>query len=65
MKVIKKYKILEYHTTEIDGNVYAKLEDYDRFTSFNTEEEAIEWAYTNYKWTTWIVLPVITFDNKL
>jgi hypothetical protein len=65
MKVIKKYKLVEYCTTEIDGIVYARLEDYDRFTSFDTEEEAIEYAYSKHKWNTWTILPVITFDNHL
>jgi hypothetical protein len=65
MKVIKKYKLVEYNTTEIDGDVSARLADFDRFTLFDSEEEAIEYAYSTFKWSTWVILPVITFDTSL
>lgn len=73
MKIIKKFTAVQLIETTVNDNVLCKLEfgrisgtHYDRVhhqTSFDTEEEAINWAYNEDKYSTWSILPIINFIN--
>ena len=73
MKVIKKYTAIQVHTTTVDDNVNVKL-TYGQIKGpyysqehpqeiFDTEEEAIEYAYKKEPWGKWLILPFVCFDN--
>lgn len=32
-------------------------------TEFDTEQEAIEWAYEQNSYATWLILPIVKFEN--
>lgn len=73
MKKIKKYIALKINTKTVDDNVevdlvYGSISGpyYDRTEpdkEFDTEEEAEEYAYKMDKYSDWLVLPKISFDN--
>lgn len=74
MKPIKKYTAIILTTKTVDdSSVKIKLSygeidgpHYNRQYPeevFNTEEEAIEYAYKRCKYRTWMIVPVITFGN--
>lgn len=73
MKVIKRYTAIQLYTTTNDDVVdvklsYGEIEGpyYDRTTPeqiFDTEEEAIEYAYRYCKYSRWIIVPVIDFEG--
>lgn len=73
MKPIKKYTAIILTTKTVDDSVKVKLSygeidvpHYNRQypqEEFDTEEEAIEYAYKSCKWRSWIIVPVITFKN--
>lgn len=73
MKVIKKYTAIQLGTETVNDNIKVKLSFgeiegpyYSRTypdEEFDTEQEAIEYAYKNYKNGRWLILPLIKFDN--
>ena len=73
MKVIKKYTAIQLGTATVNDEIKVKL-SYGEITGpyystthpteeFNTEDEAIEYAYKTYKYCRWLILPLIKFDN--
>jgi hypothetical protein len=72
MKIIKKYTALQVLKETLDDNVRVKLtygkvsgEYYSRSypEEFDTEEEAYKHAYELDKWASWLIVPIIRFDN--
>lgn len=74
MKVIKKYTAIQLGTDIVNDEVNIKL-SFGEITGpyysqthpeeeFDTEEEAIEYAYKQFKYGRWIILPIIEFDNS-
>lgn len=74
MKVIKKYTAIQLGTQTINDEVKVVL-SYGEITGpyysevypeeeFDTEEEAIEYAYKQFKYGRWIIIPIIQFDNS-
>ncbi len=73
MKVIKKYTAIIVGTNTVNDTVKIDLEygeitgaHYDRQepeTEFHTEEEAIKYAYEKDECCTWLIVPVVTFEN--
>lgn len=73
MKLIKKFTALQVRKETLDDNVRVKLTYgeiggayYSRIypeEEFDTEEEAYKHAYELDKWATWLILPIIRFDN--
>ena len=72
MKTIKKYTAIQISSKKINDNVVVELE-YGRITGpyysettpeteFDTEEEAIKWAYKENKYTNWLIVPIISFE---
>lgn len=72
MKVIRRYTIMQLGTTicddavdvslhygEISGPCYSRIYPQEEF---DTEEEAIKYAYDKNKFSNWIIVPLITFD---
>jgi hypothetical protein len=73
MEVIKKYTAIQIFKTTVDDSVNIKL-TYGRIDGpyyaqehpeeiFDTEDEAIEYASKKDSWLTWLILPVVTFEN--
>lgn len=73
MKPIEKYTAIMLGTETVNDNVNIKL-TYGQITGpyysqnhpdeiFDTKEEAIEYAYKEDKWSRWLIVPVIAFDN--
>lgn len=73
MKIIKKYTAIQLYTEKMNDSIKVKLEfgnitgPYYSQTSpkeeFDTEEEAIKYAYETNKYRRWLILPLIQFDN--
>ena len=74
MKVIKKYTAIQLGTQTINDEVNVVL-SYGEITGpyysqkhpeeeFETEEKAIEYAYKQFKYGRWIIIPIIKFDNS-
>lgn len=72
MKLIKKYTAIKLETKTVDNTVKVKL-SYGEKTGpyysvtypeqeFDSEEEAIEYAYKFDKYAKWLIIPVIRFD---
>lgn len=71
--IIKKYTAVMLDTETVNDDVNLKLTYgqirgpyYSRETpeeQFDTEEEAIEYAYKQNKYARWLILPVVYFDN--
>ena len=72
MKVIKKYTAISIDEKRVNRDVEPTFE-YGRVdgpyynetspeTRFDTEEEAIKWAYKNCKHKDYLIVPVISFD---
>lgn len=72
MKVVKKYTaiqiISENHDSivrvkllygEINGPYYSREHPQEEF---DTEQEAIEWAYKENKYGRWLITPIIRFE---
>jgi hypothetical protein len=68
MKIIKKYTAIQVRTTEVDQRVNVNL-TYGEIggpyyfrkypeTEFDTEEDAIKYAYEINKYETWLIVPV-------
>lgn len=79
MKVIKKFTALRMDTKKKELSIYTQKvqckldhgEDYDgRFefrkaeTEFDTDEEAMKYAYEMDSSATWLIVPVIRFENE-
>lgn len=73
MKIVKRYTAIQLGTETVNDKVNVKL-SYGEITGpyysttnpeeeFDSEEEAIEYAYKIYKWGRWIVIPIIRFNN--
>ncbi len=73
MKIIKKYTVIQLQTQNIDNEVKIELTYGTKTGSHynlqypkeehDSEEEAIEWAYNNYKYATYLILPIIRFED--
>ena len=73
MKVEKKYTAIMIGTSTINDTVKVSFEYGDIEGSyydeqrpkeeFDTEEEAIKWAYEYSKYSRWVIVPLITFQN--
>lgn len=73
MKVIKKYTAIQIGTETVNDTVKVCLEygniegpHYSREypeQEFDTEEEAVEYAYKHGKYNTWMIVPIIQFNN--
>lgn len=72
MEIIKKYTAIQLNTKNVDNSIEINL-SYGRITgpyysqeypeeSFNTEEEAINYAYKTNEYVTWLIVPIITFN---
>lgn len=73
MKLIKKFTAIQLHTQHVDDQVRIELSyggitgpyysrDYPE-EEFDTEDEAIEYAYKQNPWARWMIVPIIRFDN--
>jgi hypothetical protein len=73
MKTIKKYTAIRLQTSnvddivkvnltygEIDGSYYSR--NYPK-EEFDSEEDALEYAYKTDNWANWLILPFISFNN--
>ena len=56
-RIIKERSKLSYET--IEGTSYSP--DYPE-EEFDTEDEAIEYAYKKSKYSKWLIVPIIKFD---
>lgn len=73
MKLIKKYTAIQISTNTINEVVKVDLEYgdingpyYDQQypeEEFDTEEEALAWAYKECEYARWLILPIVRFDN--
>lgn len=74
MKLIKKYTAIQLGTKTVRDVVKINLEYgeikgpyYDTTRpreEFDTEEDAIKYAYEFDKYAKWIIVPIIKFDNR-
>jgi hypothetical protein len=74
MKVIKKYTAIQLGTRKINNDIeielsYGSIEGphYSTITpqeEFDTEEEALEYAYEKDKYRRWLIVPLIRFENE-
>lgn len=69
MKVIKKYIVVNEKLNKINESVSLDMKIGDRDASlysrmFDTEEQAVNWAYQEDKWDGYIILTHISFDNN-
>ena len=73
MKILKQYTAIKLSTETVDNTVEVKMQ-YGKISGpyysqnhpeeiHNSEEEALEYAYKIDKWATWLIVPVIRFDN--
>ncbi len=69
MNVKRKYTAIQINEKRVDDNVIPSLkygtkrysDDYIE-TLFDTEEEALEYAYKYNKYATWLIVPIISFN---
>jgi hypothetical protein len=73
MKVERKYTAMQVGTKNVNDTVKVSLE-YGEITGpyysqehpeevFDTEEEAINYAYKHCKYSRWMIVPIVTFDD--
>lgn len=75
MKIIKKYTAIKLETETVGDNEFQNVKltygaiggpyysrDYPT-EEFDTEEEALEYAYKTDKYARWLVIPFVKFDN--
>jgi hypothetical protein len=73
MKIIKKYTAIKVGTETVGDELNVKL-SYGKITGpyyskyypteeFDTEDEAIKYACNTDKWCSWLIVPIIRFDN--
>jgi len=73
IKIVKKYTAMQIVTQTINDTLKVSLEygdiegPYYNKTypqeEFDTEKEAIEWAYEHNKWVKWMIVPIVAFKN--
>jgi hypothetical protein len=74
MKIERKFTAIQIGTRTINGTVEPTFEygvisgpyyneEHPR-EEFDTEEEAIEWAYKESSYSRWMIVPIVTFDNN-
>jgi hypothetical protein len=74
MEIIKKFTAVQINTKKVDNTVIAEFE-YGRIsgpyydvtepkTEFETEQEAIEWAYEEDKYADWLILTKVSFKRE-
>ena len=73
MKIIKKFTAIQLETKKVDYEIqialtYGNMEGPNYNVTypkqeFDSEEEAIEYAYKNYKYGNYLILPIVRFDN--
>lgn len=76
MQIIKKFTAIRvYETRDTDKDVSYPTFTYGSITGpyysltypeteFDTEEEAIKYAYESGKYTTWMIVPIIRFSDN-
>ena len=73
MKTMKKFAAIMANETKINREIKVDLtygnvegpyysEEYPK-TEFDTEDEAIAYAYKKGQYQTWLIVPIIRFDN--
>lgn len=73
MKIIRKYTAIRLETTNVDDYVNVKL-TYGEISGphynlqypteeFDSEDEAIEYAYKSNKYHKWLIVPIIKFKE--
>lgn len=73
MKVIRKYTAIKLGTVNVDDNIEVRLSYgeidgpyYSRVypsKEFDSEDEAMKHAYIADKYATWLIVPIINFDD--
>jgi hypothetical protein len=74
MEIIKKFTAVQINTKKVDDTVIAEFE-YGRIsgpyydvtepkTEFETEQEAIEWAYKEDEYADWLILTKVSFKRE-
>ena len=73
MKIIKKFTAIQVRTEKLDDSVRVKLTYGETSGAYysrvypqqehDTEEEAYKHAFELDKWATWLIVPIIRFDN--
>lgn len=74
MKIIKKYTAMQIGTQIVDDTVEVSLEygeisgpyysrDYPE-EEFDTEEDAIKYAYKQSKYSRWLIIPMVSFEDN-
>ena len=72
MKVEKKYTAMQIGRRQVNSTIEVSLSHGDIQGSyynethpketFETEEEAIEWAYEHCKYSRWMIVPIVEFN---
>ena len=68
MKIIKKYVAIQINTSTINDEYVPTFTygdsnfDYRIRVEFDSEEEAINYAYSISKYKNWLIVPLIKFD---
>lgn len=73
-KIVRKYTAIQIKTKKIDNErvdinlTYGEIEGAYYSTThpqeeFDTEQEAIEYAYRKSKYANWLIIPIISFKN--
>jgi hypothetical protein len=73
MKIIKKYTAIQLGTQTVNDSVEIKLTFgeisgpyYDRTEpkeEFDSEDEAIKYAYNENEYSRWLIVPIISFNH--
>ena len=74
MEIIKKFTAIQINTKKVDNTVIAEFE-YGRIsgayyditepeTEFDTEQDAIKWAYKEDKYADWLILTKVSFKRE-
>lgn len=74
MNPVKKYTAIQLGTETVNDSVNVKL-SFGEITGpyyntihpteeFDTEDEAIEYAYKFDKWCRWLIVPIVKFDTR-
>lgn len=74
MKVIRKYTAIQLDTKKVNNDIeielsYGSIDGpyYDQTEpkkEFDTEEEALEYAYKKDKYIRWLIVPLIRFEHE-
>lgn len=70
MKVVKTFTAIQISKSQVDDDIipifrHIRKKYYDDYVpfSFDTEEDAIAWAYNTDEYANWLIIPKISFDN--